>query len=90
MDDGAKDALVRGGKSLLPSGIVAVDGIFNVGDSVLCVDCNDHWFAKGLVNYSSSDLNKILGKKSKEIEGILGRKDYDEVIHRDNLVIIEK
>jgi len=90
VDDGAKEALIRGGKSLLPSGVVAVYGLFNVGDSVLCVDCNDQYFAKGLVNYSSSDLSKILRKKSKEIEGILGRKDYDEVIHRDNLVIIEK
>jgi len=90
VDDGAKEALVKGGKSLLPSGIISVDGVFSEGDSVLCVDCNGCWFAKGLVNYNSSDLIKILGKKTNEIEGILGHKDYDEVIHRDNLVIIGK
>ncbi|OGL46754.1 MAG: glutamate 5-kinase, partial [Candidatus Schekmanbacteria bacterium RBG_16_38_10] len=90
VDDGAREALTKGGKSLLSSGIISVDGRFDEGDSVLCVDRNGKWFAKGLVNYNSSDLMRIMGKKSKEIEGILGHKDYDEVIHRDNLVIIEK
>ncbi len=90
VDDGAREALTKGGKSLLSSGIISVDGIFDEGDSVLCVDRNGKWFAKGLVNYNSSDLIRIIGKKSREIEGILGHKDYDEVIHRDNLVIIEK
>lgn len=90
VDDGAKEALTKGGKSLLSSGIISVDGTFDEGDSVLCIDRNGKWFAKGLVNYNSSDLIRIMGKKSREIEGILGHKDYDEVIHRDNLVIIEK
>ena len=76
------------GKSLLSSGIISIDGKFDEGDSVLCVDRDGKWFAKGLVNYNSSDLVRIMGKKSMEIEGILGHKDYDEVIHRDNLVVI--
>jgi len=88
VDDGAKEALIKRGKSLLSSGIISIDGKFDEGDSVLCVDRDGKWFAKGLVNYNSSDLVRIMGKKSMEIEGILGHKDYDEVIHRDNLVVI--
>ena len=88
LDDGAVEALTRKGKSLLPSGITAVHGDFESGDAVACVDNSGREFAKGLVNYSSEAIGKIKGLKTSEIQKTLGYKDYDEVIHRDNLVIL--
>lgn len=87
IDDGAKKALVDKGKSLLPSGITAVEGDFGTGDPVTCVDGEGTLLAKGLVNYSADDIRSILGLKTSQIFHALGHKDYDEVIHRDNLVI---
>ncbi len=87
VDDGAKKALLEKGKSLLPSGITAVEGEFTAGDSVTCVDSDGNLLAKGLVNFDASDIRKILGMKTSQIFNVLGHKDYDEVIHRDNLVI---
>ncbi len=88
LDDGAVEALTRKGKSLLPSGITAVHGDFESGDAVACVDNSGREFAKGLANYSSEAIGKIKGLKTSEIQKTLGYKDYDEVIHRDNLVIL--
>lgn len=88
IDDGAVKAILEGGKSLLPSGIVSVEGSFDIGDAVYCVNTNGEKIAKGLVNYSSIELEKIKGEKTKDIEKILGYKYSDEAIHRDNLVII--
>jgi glutamate 5-kinase len=88
LDDGAVKALVEGGKSLLPSGIVSVEGSFDTGDAVYCLDTRGNRIAKGLINYSSSEMRKIRGKKTSEIEEILGYKYSDEAIHRDNLVLI--
>ena len=88
LDPGAVDALVVRGKSLLPAGVLKVEGRFEVGDVVSCLGSNRREVARGLVNYSSVDLGKIKGFKSAEITKILGFKDYDEVIHRDNLVIL--
>ena len=87
IDGGAKTALVEQGKSLLPSGIVDVEGDFGIGDPVLCVDEAGATLAKGLVNYSSEEIHKIMGLKSTRIEQVLGYKDYDEVIHRDNMAV---
>jgi len=87
LDDGAKRALLEEGKSLLPSGIVGVEGDFGIGDPVTCVDMEGIAVAKGLVNYSASEIRKIMGIKSSKIEQILGYKDYDEIIHRDNLAV---
>ncbi len=87
LDNGARDALLLRGKSLLPSGITGVNGDFEAGDAVTCEDVSGKAFAKGLVNYNSVDIEKIKGKRTTEIEGILGIKDFDEVIHRDNMVI---
>lgn len=87
IDDGAKKALLDKGKSLLPSGITAVEGEFVTGDPVACVDSEGNLLAKGLVNFDASDVRKILGLKTSQIFPVLGHKDYDEVIHRDNLVI---
>lgn len=87
IDDGAKKALLDKGKSLLPSGITAVEGEFDTGDPVHCMDGEGNLLAKGLVNYAANDIRKILGLKTPQIFSVLGHKDYDEVIHRDNLVI---
>jgi len=87
LDKGAKDALMLRGRSLLPSGISDIKGHFEAGDAVTCEDEHGKVFAKGLTNYNSREIVKIRGKKTGEIEAILGYKDYDEVIHRDNLVV---
>jgi len=88
VDRGAKDALVKRGRSLLPAGIKEVEGDFEIGDSVILLDEEKKEFARGIVYYSSKELKKIKGIKSSFIESLLGYKYYDEVIHRDNLVIL--
>ena len=88
VDDGARRALVEQGKSLLPSGVIEVRGSFAVGAPVHCLDKDGVMIAAGLSNYNGMDLERIRGKKTHEIEGILGVKDSDEVIHRDNLVVM--
>jgi len=88
VDEGAEAALLKGGKSLLPSGIKGVDGSFDAGEVVHCVDAKGMEFARGMVNYSSAEIARIKGLKSSELEGVLGYKVYDEVIHRDNLVVL--
>lgn len=88
VDDGAKNALIKKGKSLLPAGIIEVLGSFEVGDSVRLSDKHRKEFARGIVHYSSKELEEIKGTKSSLIEEKLGYKYYDEVIHRDNLVIL--
>ncbi|MBI5074105.1 MAG: glutamate 5-kinase [Nitrospirae bacterium] len=88
LDEGAVSAVRDAGKSLLPSGIVSVEGTFEIGDSVYCLTARGKRIAKGLINYSSTDLKKIMGRKTGEIEEILGFKYSDEVIHRDNLVLV--
>lgn len=87
IDKGAERALLKGGKSLLPSGIKAVKGNFSMGDSVSILSEKGRELAVGMVNYYSADVKKIMGLKSGEIESALGYKHDDEVIHRDNLVI---
>ncbi|TDI89975.1 MAG: glutamate 5-kinase [Candidatus Dadabacteria bacterium] len=89
IDDGAKKAITSSGKSLLPSGIKEVKGNFGVGESVTCVDENGTQVARGLTSYSSQDIRKIMGSKTSDIEGILGYKYSDEVIHRDDLAVIK-
>jgi glutamate 5-kinase len=80
--------LLHQGKSLLPVGITHVQGEFPVGALVEIKDPQGAVIAKGFTQYDSDDLTKIQGKKTTEIADILGHKDYDEVIHRDNLVLI--
>jgi len=89
VDAGARRALVSGGKSLLPSGIRTTRRSFRAGDVVSLVDPEDREFARGLANYSRDEVEKIKGLKSHEIAAVLGHKPYDEVVHRDNLVILE-
>ncbi|MFQ5585424.1 MAG: glutamate 5-kinase [Thermodesulfobacteriota bacterium] len=88
VDEGAMTALLKGGKSLLPSGITGVDGRFDTGEVVHCVDHRGKEFARGITTYNSSEIEKIRGVRSTEIEKVLGYRYYDEVIHRDNLVIL--
>ena len=88
IDGGAKEALVEEGKSLLPSGVTEVDGDFVLGDPVTCIDKAGNTIAKGLVNYSADEIRKIMGLKTAKIEQVLGYKDYDEIIHRDNLAVM--
>jgi glutamate 5-kinase len=87
VDPGARDAVVTHGRSLLPSGLRAVDGRFSAGDCVRCLDPAGAEFARGLVNYSDAELRKIAGVHTRDIEKHLGYKVSDEVIHRDDLVL---
>ena len=86
IDEGAKEALLKGG-SLLPSGIIGVEGNFQAGDIVSIV-CNGEEIARGIVEYSSEEIRKIKGRHSHEIEKILGYKNYDNVIRSVNMVLI--
>ena len=88
VDDGAKKAIVQKGKSLLPSGVVKIKGGFDRGDLVTCLGPRGKEFARGLVNYSATELEKIKGLRSDQIESVLGYKYSDEVIHRDDLVVL--
>ncbi|MCC6712585.1 MAG: glutamate 5-kinase [Candidatus Dadabacteria bacterium] len=88
IDDGARNAISSKGKSLLPSGIKDVKGKFGVGESVTCVDESGAEIARGLTSYSSEDIKLIMGRSTRDIEAVLGHKYSDEVIHRDDLVII--
>lgn len=87
IDDGAADAILNKGKSLLPSGIVDVEGEFNVGAPVEFRKTDNETLGSGLVNYSSTDIRKIMGLKSSQIKHRLGHKPFDDVIHRDNLAV---
>ncbi|MDA8157544.1 MAG: glutamate 5-kinase [Actinomycetota bacterium] len=89
LDNGAAEALLARGKSLLPSGIVDVEGDFEKGDPVYCLSVAGQRIAKGLVNYSSAEIRRIKGKKTSEIEDVLGYRYSGEVIHRDNLVLVK-
>ena len=90
VDEGAMKALVGKGKSLLPSGVTEVRGRFGIGACVRLLDPGGLIVGKGLVNYSSSDIAKIQGIKTSEIEKRLGTKHSDEVVHRDNMVILKE
>ncbi len=89
VDDGAARAL-RGGKSLLPAGVVAVDGAFERGDCVVVRGRAGSEIGRGLSAYASGDIQMIAGHKSDEIEAILGYRGRDEIIHRDDLVVTDR
>ncbi len=86
LDDGAARALAAGGKSLLPVGVKLVQGEFERGEVIACVDGQGQEIARGLVNYSAAEARRIAGRPSSEIESLLGYVDEPELIHRDNLV----
>jgi glutamate 5-kinase len=87
IDAGARTAVTRRGKSLLASGIVEVQGEFTVGAPVEFQAPGGEAVGVGLVNYGAADIRRIMGLRSQHISQVLGHKSYDEVIHRDNLVI---
>ena len=89
VDDGCAKAIRKaGGCSILPAGVFAVQGEFLPGSTVSVIDKDAHELARGLVHYSSAELEQIKGCNSGEIANILGHKNFDEVIHRDDLVIL--
>jgi glutamate 5-kinase len=87
VDAGARRAIERGGKSLLPIGVVEVVGNFEPGDVVTVSDLAGVEFARGLTNYSADDARSIKGLRTNQIRSTLGTLPYDEVVHRDNLVV---
>jgi len=88
IDHGAEEAILKKGKSLLAIGINKAEGEFQFGDSVSILNQHQHEIARGLVNYGSLEIKRIKGAPTKEIERILGYKYYDEVINRDDLVVL--
>ncbi len=89
VDPGARRALVEQGRSLLPSGVKGVEGQFGVGDPVDIAVERGRAFARGLAGYAADEVRRIAGLKTSEIEGALGYKYLDEVVHRDDLVVLE-
>jgi len=90
LDDGAKSAILDKNRSLLAAGIVGTQGEFQKGDVVALCDAEGTVVARGLTNYSSAEIERIKGIKSEKIAQVLGHRPYDEVIHRDNLAIVDK
>ena len=90
VDRGAAEALCRKGRSLLPSGIRDVSGDFSNGDCVSLLDPEGIEFGRGLVNYPAADVARLKGRRTHEIEHVLGYKVADEIIHRDNFVLLEE
>ena len=86
VDGGAARALVERNRSLLPAGIVGVEGAFSPGDAVSIVH-EGREVARGLSNYAAEDVEKIRGRKTTDVRQMLGEAAYDEVVHRDNLVL---
>ena len=89
VDDGAVQALSVRGKSLLPSGMIAVKGEFRRGDTVEILSLNQTPIARGLVNFDAKDCLRLCGKHSDEVVEIMGKEAEIEAVHRDNLVLIE-
>ncbi len=90
LDAGAVQAVSEEGKSLLPIGVLALNGGFTRGELVQCVDETGQEIARGLTNYGDGETRQILGVPSDRIESILGYIDEDELIHRDNLVVLKR
>jgi glutamate 5-kinase len=88
VDAGARNAVQNNGKSLLPIGVVQVSGTFNKGDVVALCDPEGTEFARGLTNYSAADVARVLGLRTERMGEVLGAPPYEEIIHRDNLVVI--
>src|SRR5262245_25170086 len=88
VDDGARQAVQHKGRSLLPIGIVRVAGSFGKGDVVALCDGEGAEFARGLTNYAAADVARIVGLRTEQVGEVLGKVPYEEVVHRDNLVVI--
>jgi glutamate 5-kinase len=90
VDAGARDAVVDGGRSLLAAGVRGVQGEFTAGDVVALAHQDRRVFARGLVNYAADELRRIAGLRTERIADVLGSTPYDEVVHRDNLAVIDR
>jgi glutamate 5-kinase len=90
LDEGAQQAIIKRGKSLLPSGIIGVKGGFERGDAVRLCDRDEQEFARGVISYSLAETLQIMGKQCAEIETLLGYKYRDEVVCRDDLVLTDE
>lgn len=90
LDEGAVKVLLDQGKSLLPIGVMSVEGEFERGDVVACLSPSGQEIARGLVNYGASDAKRIARRASSEIESILGFVEEPELIHRDNLILLDR
>ena len=90
VDAGATRALRENGRSLLPAGIVDVHGSFQVGDSVACIDPAGREIARGLVAYGAEEVKRIKGASTRQIARVLGYSNGSAVIHRDDLVVLER
>jgi glutamate 5-kinase len=88
LDSGAAQVIRKSGRSLLPVGVVRVEGEFGRGEMVSCVDPAGLEIARGLVNYNADEARKIVGLGSERIAAMLGYHDDDELIHRDNLMLV--
>ena len=88
IDAGAVRALAERGRSLLPAGILRVEGEFRIGESVVCVNERGQEVARGLAGYSSLDVERLAGQRTNAIERVLGYSNGEEVIHRDDLVLM--
>jgi len=89
VDEGAARAITHNGKSLLPIGVTRIQGHFDHGAAVLVCDSQGKKLAVGLANYSSDEVAKIMGRQAIEIDWILGYRSNDEVIHADNLALLD-
>lgn len=87
VDPGARDALVKRHKSLLPSGVLSVHGKYDSGELVSLI-CNEHEFARGLTNFAAHEIERIRGKKTSQVQKEIGQLLFEEIVHRDNLVIL--
>ena len=88
LDTGAVQKLSREGKSLLPIGVIDISGEFGRGDVITCIEQSGTAIARGISNYSSAEVRRIMRKPSSEIASILGYVEEVELIHRDNLVLL--
>ena len=88
MDEGAVRAVCERGRSLLPIGVVGVEGRFGVGDAVGCATKAGEEIARGLISYSAEAVERIMGQKSPRIAELLGYSNGEELIHRNDLVLI--
>ncbi len=90
VDDGARRAVETRGRSLLPIGVRRVEGTFQKGDVVSMHAPNGEEFARGLTNYPSDEVERILGRNSEQVAEVLGHRPYDELVHRDNLLVLSE
>ena len=90
VDEGAKQAIEKHGKSLLPIGVVTVEGVFGKGEVISIKDAQGIEFARGLTNYTSTDAERLRGLHTEQIARVIGKVPYVELVHRDNLVVVSQ